>query len=126
MVVVDAGLSDERTLGLEFHDAIEELASAVVPGVSVSACAIRFNLANSEQHQLECARSTKHLPPLASRAKLQMRIPIVTRTYGLKSRMVAARGSWCDMRRRRPEHLEAMLTRDCTCEDQFKSDVIKR
>ena len=52
VVVVDAGLSDERTLGLEFHDAIEELASPVVPGVSVSACAIRFNLANSEQHQL--------------------------------------------------------------------------
>ena len=97
--VVDAGLSDERKLVLEFHDAIEELASPVVPGVSVSACAIRFYLANSEQHQLECARSTKHLPPSASRAKLQMRVPIniVTRTYDLNSRMVTARCSWCDM-----------------------------
>ena len=28
-----------------------------------------------------------------------------------------------DMRRRRPERLEAMLTRDCICEDQFKLDV---
>ena len=31
MVAVDAGLSYERTLGLQFHDAIEELASPVVP-----------------------------------------------------------------------------------------------
>ena len=38
MVAVDAGLSYERTLGLKFHDAIEELASPVVPGVLVSAC----------------------------------------------------------------------------------------
>ena len=36
MVAVDAGLSYKRTLGLKFHDAIEELASPVVPGVSVS------------------------------------------------------------------------------------------
>ena len=48
---------------------------------------------------------------------------IVGRTYDLNSRMVTARGSWCDMRGRRPERWEAMLTRDCTCEDQFKSDV---
>ena len=62
MVVVDAGLSDERMLGLQFHDAIEKLASSVVPGESVSAYTIRLS-ANSEQHQLECARSKKH-PPL--------------------------------------------------------------
>ena len=35
VVAVDAGLSYERTLGLKFHDANEELASPVVPGVSV-------------------------------------------------------------------------------------------
>ena len=75
VVAVDAGLSYERTLGLKFHDAIEELASPVVPGVSVSACTIQL-LANSEQHQLECARSTRHLPPSASRAMLQMRTPL--------------------------------------------------
>ena len=77
MVAVDAGLSYERTLGLKFHDAIEELASPVVPGVSVSACTIQL-LANSEQHQLaiECARSIRHLPPSASRTRLQMRTPL--------------------------------------------------
>ena len=75
MVGVDAGLFYERTLGLKFHDAIEELASPVVPGVSVSACTIQL-LANSEQHQLECARSIRHLPPSASRARLQMRTPL--------------------------------------------------
>ena len=65
MVAVDAGLSYERTLGLQFHDAIEELASPVVPGVSVLACTNQL-LANSEQHQLECVRSIRHLPPSAS------------------------------------------------------------
>ena len=71
MVAVDAGLSYERTLGLKFHDANEELASPVVPGVSVSVCTIQL-LANSEQHQLECARSIRHLPPSASHARLQV------------------------------------------------------
>ena len=53
MVAVDAGLSYERTLGLKFQDDIEELASPVVPGVSVSTFTIQL-LANSEQNQLEC------------------------------------------------------------------------
>ena len=75
VVAVDAGLSYEWTLGLKFHDAIEELASPVVPGVSVSACTIQL-LANSEEYQLECARSIRHLPPSASRARLQMRTPL--------------------------------------------------
>ena len=76
VVAVDAGLSYERTSGLKFHDAIEELASPVVPGVLVSACTIQL-LANSEQHQLECARSIRHLPPSASRARLKMRTPLL-------------------------------------------------
>ena len=75
VVAVDAGLSSERTWGLQFHDAIEELASPVVPGVSVLACTNQL-LANSEQHQLECVRSIRHLPPSASRPGLQMRTPL--------------------------------------------------
>ena len=78
MVDFDAALSYERTLGLKFHDAIEELASPVGPGGSVSACTIQL-LANSEQHQLECARLIRHLPPSASRARLQMRTPLSDR-----------------------------------------------
>ena len=53
----------------------EELASSVVPGMSVSACTIRLS-ANSERHPLACARSIKHPRPSASRARLQMRTPL--------------------------------------------------